>query len=130
MRAAGAVGGIWRLADRVRRRGSVAAVVLIDAEPDLRIFDPSKPSAWSGFELTCERIPSLRERLSDIGHAPIAFTWLIRMDPQIAKCWGSAGWAAAAYEAEFSRCVESGDEVGLHTHPWRWLQAESRWVAD
>lgn len=44
----------------------------------------------------------------------VGFTWLLRMDPQIAE----------------TRLLDAGDELGLHSHPWRWLAEEERWIAD
>jgi hypothetical protein len=42
------------------------------------------------------------------------------MDPQVAAATGSADWAARAYGDLLGTLVRDGDELGLHTHVWRW----------
>jgi hypothetical protein len=119
-----------RLLDRARKRREIPVVVRIDVEPDLRVFDPGHPPAWLGFERFVERLADLRERLSEISGTRAAFTWCIRMDPQIAQTWGSAGWAADAYGPVLQELVDRGDELGLHTHTWRWGADSNEWYAD
>lgn len=76
-------------------RGSEASVVLcIDVEPDPRAFDPDDPPAWEGFERFVERFPAVRARLEEASGASAAFTWFLRMDPQVGETWGSPGWVA------------------------------------
>jgi hypothetical protein len=52
------------------------------------------------------------------------------MDPQIAEAWGSAAWPAEAYVDTISGLVEAGDEIGLHTHIWRWQGETGEWICD
>lgn len=125
-----AVGGALRALDRVRRRTRTPAVILFDVEPDPRLFDPREPPTWSGFERILERLPALRERLMELTGEPVAFTWLLRMDVQIAETWGSADWVADTYHQQLASLVDAGDELGVHSHPWRWLADEGTWIAD
>lgn len=119
-----------RLLDRARRRAGVPIVLCVDVEPDLRVFDRGDARPWSGFERFVERLPPLRERLSDIAGAPVVLTWFLRMDPQVAQTWGSPGWVAETYGAALAELVAHGDELGLHTHTWRWDDGAGTWVAD
>lgn len=105
-------------------------VICIDVEPDPRVFDPAEPPPWLGFERMLERLPALRDRLSEAASRPVAFTWFLRMDPQIAMTWGSAAWAADRYAKELAELIEAGDELALHTHPWRWDQDAAEWIAE
>ena len=77
-----------------------------------------------------ERLPELRERLAELTGTPPALTWFLRMDPQVAETWGSPAWAAEAYWEALSGFVASGDELGLHTHTWRWDTGSGEWFAD
>jgi hypothetical protein len=52
------------------------------------------------------------------------------MDPQIARVYGSAGWAATHYSSLIEELKRAGDAFGLHTHAWRWNEISSEWVAD
>jgi hypothetical protein len=116
--------------DRARRRREVPVVVCVDVEPDLRAVDRGNPVPWSGFEFLVERVPELRRRLSEISAGPVAFTWCLRMDPQIAETWGSPCWVGDAYGDALADLVAEGDELGLHTHTWRWSVEGGEWIAE
>lgn len=105
-------------------------VLCIDVEPDARVFDRASPPPWSGFERLLERLPSLRERLSEATGKKAAFTWCLRMDPQVAETFGSATFVAEMYGDRFAELAECGDELGVHTHVWRWDSRGGSWVAD
>lgn len=120
-----------RGADRLRRRGREVPVVLgVDLEPDGRTFPPDEPRPWAGFEQLAERMPALRERLAEVNGAPIAFTWFLRMDPQVERTWGSASWVAERYANQLAALREAGDELALHTHTWRIDEEANEWFAD
>jgi hypothetical protein len=118
------------LLDRVRRHSEVPVVLCVDAEPDLRVFDRRDAQPWTGFERFIERLPSLRDRLSGLTGGPVALTWFLRMDPQIAETWGSPAWVAEAYADALAELVACGDELALHTHTWRWDEQIGTWIAD
>lgn len=119
-----------RLLDRVRRSAEVPILLCVDVEPDRRVFDRSRADPWLGFERFLERLPPLRKRLVGLTGAPVAVNWFLRMDPQVADTWGSATWVADTYEDALANLVEIGDELGLHTHTWRWDESDGVWVAD
>lgn len=114
----------------MRRGSELPVVVCIDVEPDPRTFAPGEGGRWLGFERLLDSMPPLRERLSDATGAPAAFTWLLRMDPQIAAGYGSPDWVVDAYGDAIHRVLAAGDEVGIHSHTWRWQQDAGRWIAD
>ncbi len=120
-----------RLLDRGRRHAAALPVVLgVDVEPDLRVFDRGDARRWSGFERFLERFRGLRGRLAEWTDAPVAATWFLRMDPQVDVTWGSPEWVAEAYGDALTELAAGGDELGLHTHTWRWDGGSGRWVAD
>src|SRR5436190_22688751 len=98
-----------RWVDRRTGRDEVPIVVLVDAEPDGRSLDRSDEGAWKGFERLVELLPALRERLAVATGAPAALTWGLRMDPQIARVWGSAGWLADGYADARAALQREGD---------------------
>jgi hypothetical protein len=120
----------WRVMDRMRRGAEVPVVLCIDVEPDPRVYDPSEPPAWLGFESLLREMPALRDRLESATGRPAKFCWFIRMDPQIEDTWGTASWAADAYGDALAELVDGGDEIGLHSHIWRLDQHAAEWVAD
>lgn len=120
----------FRALDARRRHGDLPIVLCVDVEPDLRVFPRDSPSAWSGFEAFLSRLPSLRGRLTEATGRPAALTWFLRMDPQVAESWGSPGWTAQTYGAELEALLAEGDELGLHTHTWRWDAGGETWIAD
>lgn len=105
-------------------------VVCLDVEPDLRVLERGVARRWAGFEELLPRIEALRERVANLTGASVAFSWFLRMDPQVAAIWGSPGWAAEHYAREFAELESRGDELGLHTHTWRWHADASDWVRD
>jgi hypothetical protein len=51
------------------RRTEIPVVLCIDVEPDARVFDRGDRHPWRGFEQVMQRIPSLREALSQATQA-------------------------------------------------------------
>ena len=105
-------------------------VIMVDLEPDERTFPPDDPQPWRGFEQMAEKVGPLRERLAQITGAPVAFSWFLRMDPQVERTWGSSTWAAEQYATELAALHAAGDELALHTHTWRIDEERKEWVAD
>jgi hypothetical protein len=122
--------GTKSVGDRPSGHRETPVVLCIDVEPDPRVFDPGSPAPFVGFERLLEKLPALRERLSEATGRGAAFTWTLRMDPQMAETYGSAGWLAESHGETLTELVAAGDELALHTHVWR-LDAElGEWFAD
>lgn len=105
-------------------------VVCFDIEPDERRVPRSGSSRWGGFDRMLEVLPALRRRLSELTGQRVAFLHCLRMDPQIEETFGSPTWLADEYGDALAELQEEGDELGLHTHPWRWDAQRSEWMAD
>lgn len=123
------VSAVYRLLHR-NDRGPLPVVVCWDMEPDLRVLEPGVPGQWAGFEELLARVAALRARLAKLTRAPTSFSWFLRMDPQIAEVWGSPGWVAEHYATALAGLEAHGDELGLHTHTWRWDAEPCTWVRD
>lgn len=108
----------------------LSIAICVDVEPNERAIDPNVAKDWVGFEKTFEFFEELRPRLEYATQAPVHFSWFLRMDPQIAHAYGSPAWAITRYRRLFDRLETNGDEIGLHTHAWRWDEASSQWIAD
>ena len=102
----------------------------IDVEPDTRQIDPGVRAPWLGFEACHEFFNKLRPRLKSATGSPVHFNWFFRMDPQIARTYGSAGWVANRYASLISELKGAGDALGLNTHAWRWHETGSEWIGD
>jgi hypothetical protein len=111
-------------------RSRIPVVVCIDVEPEGRAIDPDVRADWRGFESACDYFSALRPRLAAATRAPVHFSWFVRMDPQIERVYGSAAWAAIRYADPLRRLELAGDEIGLHTHFWRFDETSRRWLAD
>lgn len=122
--------GVGRVLGYIGRRRETPVILCIDVEPDPRVVDRSEPPPWAGFEGFVERLPALRERLSEASGTTATFTWFLRMDPQVAETYGSPTWVSERYAGELADLTRSGDEVGLHTHLWRWDSQAAEWIAD
>jgi len=108
----------------------VPVLICIDVEPDEREVSRRGREDWLGFEATRRLLDSYRPRAAAATGAPAAFSWFVRMDAQVAAAYDSPAWAAARYAREFEGLRAGGDELGLHTHPWRWDGGRGSWVAD
>jgi hypothetical protein len=114
---------------------TIPALLCFDVEPDeFHLHDAPEPS-WPGFERLAMRAVSLRDALADASGRPAAFSWYLRLDPQIEVAYGSPAWAVERYESELEQLTAAGDELGAHPHAWRrdeegWFHdhADDRWV--
>jgi hypothetical protein len=85
---------------------------------------------WKGFEETSELLGDLRPRMAEVTGAPARISWFLRMDPQIEHVYGAPDWVAQHYGEVIARLEQAGDELGLHTHAWRWDEGAGRWLTD
>lgn len=104
-------------------------IICLDVEPDEREID-SEAKDWEGFEGTCRFFLNLRPRLEVVTRAPVKFSWFFRMDPQIERTYGLPWWVVWRYRDMIKELEVAGDEIGLHTHAWRWDEARQRWITD
>src|SRR5437868_5280222 len=88
------------------------------------------PKDWDGFERLAEFLNGCRVDLERFTGAAVNFSWFMRMDPQIERTHGSAAWVARRYPEAILKLEGAGDEIGLHTHAWRWDESAARWVID
>ncbi len=102
----------------------------IDIEPDQRKVEPTAPLAWVGFEKSFEFFQALRPQLVSATGSPVNFSWFLRMDPQISHVYGSADWPVTRYRDLIDDLEGAGDEIGLHSHAWRWDEQAQDWIAD
>ena len=97
----------------------IPAIWRIDVEPDE--FQPAvgaKP--WLGLEATCELVDRLRVSLRQRSGQPVHPTWLLRLDPDVGRCFGRTDFVVHEHRARFDEIRAHGDPLGLHVHPYRW----------
>jgi hypothetical protein len=111
-------------------RRVVPVILCIDVEPDPRLVSRWNPEPWIGYERTQHYLAGLRPRLEARTGSPARFSWFLRMDPQIAEPYGNAAWVVERYRTHLEDVVRFGDELGLHPHPYRWLEREGTWLHD
>src|SRR5215831_2866586 len=108
----------------------IPVILCIDVEPDDRAIKHGESTDWKGFEETLRFFADLRTRLAEGTGAPVRFTWFFRMDPQIGHVYGDPGWVAQRYGDAIKELDAAGDDLGLHTHAWRWDATRNRWITD
>src|SRR5215203_5675127 len=96
----------------------IPVMIITDCEPDPRQL--ADAARWVGFERFFEFMSAQRPMLAAQTHATARFSWFWRMDPQIELTYGSAAWPARTYARQIAEMERCGDEIGLHTHAWRW----------
>jgi hypothetical protein len=108
----------------------IPVIVCIDVEPEAREIDPYDPADWTGFVSAYHFFSQLRPKLEGATGAPVRFSWFFRMDPQIEHTYSTSSWVVERYPEIFRGLESAGDELGLHTHAWRWDELSRRWVTD
>lgn len=104
-------------------------LLCIDVEPDAFFIDHDRAEPWRGFEAAAGWAGAVRAGLpADAGRA--RFTWVLRMDHQIAEVYGRADWVAQHYRPVWDTLHAAGDDVGLHAHAYRWDAADGAWIVD
>jgi hypothetical protein len=108
----------------------IPVIMCIDVEPDDREIDVFELAEWTGFVESYHFFSQLRPELERTTGSPARLNWFLRMDPQIEHVYNSSAWVVERYAKIFRELESAGDELGLHTHPWRWDERSRRWVAD
>ena len=101
-----------------------------DIEPEEFQTNRDAPDDWRGFEALVEILQDFRGRCRAATKNRVHFNWYVRLDPQVEITYGSADWPFRRYERLFQILEKEGDEIGLHTHTWRWHEERQRWVAE
>jgi len=107
----------------------IPVVVGIDVEPDPRLTDPQRPEPWRGFERLYSFFMELRSQLASPSGTRPQFSWFFRLDPQVAGTYGDPAWPLKHYERQVAGLLAAGDEVGIHTHAYRWAPGGT-WIVD
>jgi hypothetical protein len=108
----------------------VPVILCIDIEPDPRLVSRGNPEPWVGYEHAQRYLDDLRPRIEARTGSPARYAWFLRMDPQISESYGDAAWVVERYRAHLEDVARLGDELGLHPHPYRWLEREGTWLHD
>lgn len=104
--------------------------LVIDIEPDPRLFYEQDPRHWDGLRAMLAFVSRLRAALASTQPAAATFTWLLRMDPQMRRVYGSNVWLADRFRRELEALAAVGDDLGLHTHLYRWDEDRGDWTTD
>lgn len=108
----------------------IPVIVCIDVEPEERQLDTKLRKDWDGFERTLKYFDGFRSQLERPTRAPVTFSWFLRMDEQIRRTYGSYSWVVERYGRSIQELLLAGDELGLHTHSWRWNEPGGKWIAE
>ena len=108
----------------------IPIIICVDVEPDDREIDSTIAKDWAGFDGVSKFLSGFRARLEKATEAQASFSWFMRMDPQIEHTYGLPWWVVKRYAETIAELERAGDEIGLHTHGWRWNQDSNRWVID
>lgn len=108
----------------------IPVILSIDVEPEGRFLDPGRRDSWLGFERCIEFSRGFRNRVAAATGGEARLTWCLRMDPQITEVYGTSDWIVRQHQAAFDEFEALRDDVGLHTHPYRWDAVKESWVID
>jgi hypothetical protein len=108
----------------------IPIVLCVDVEPDPRVLTRTGAPPWQGFEATVGFLSSLRPFWQKLTSAPVHFSWFLRLDPQVAECYGGADYPVRHYPTLIAEIARAGDEIGLHVHPHRWDEAGDAFCVD
>lgn len=114
----------------VTRARIIPVILAIDVEPDVRQVNRTAPEPWVGYEQSQRYLRDLRARIAALTGAAVHFSWFLRLDPQVAQSYGRATWVVDRYRAHIEEIQAQGDEIGVHPHPYRWLDDQGAWLND
>lgn len=97
----------------------IPAVWRIDVEPDQH-QPRAGQDAWDGFVATVALVSDVRRRLETRSGRVVRPTWLLRMDPDIERCFGHADFVVRRHTALFDQLTATNDPLGVHVHHYRW----------
>jgi len=118
-----------------RRMPILPIVVIVDVDPDWRIFGaagaPQKGEMrWEGLRRGVPNLLRLVEGLRDSRGGSVRFTWMLRSDAQIEMAYGDPAHVADEF-ADFWDAREAlGDEIGWHPHTWRYSESGQFWFQE
>lgn len=127
---------LLRQASGQRRRrdgndGQIPILLLIDVEPAGKFeLAATDEEVSKGLEFCYDQLSRFRMALERKADLPVHLNWFLRMDPQIQQTFGRADWISFQFPRIFDELQKSGDELGLHTHAWRWKQERRQWFTD
>lgn len=104
--------------------------LVLDVEPDPRLVYEPDPRHWDGLRAMLAFASRLRVALSPGQPSVPTFTWMLRMDPQMRRVYGSNAWVPGRFRAELEAVAAAGDDLGLHTHLYRWEEHRGDWTTD
>ena len=108
----------------------IPILIAIDAEPDGVFISPTERVPWTGVEKSRTVVRKWREDLEQATGRAVHFIWLLRMDFQVEKVYGSSRWGVDRYGGFLEEMRRQGDEVGLHVHPYRLADSGDSFIAD
>ena len=94
----------------------IPIILSMDVEPDSLRPDPHSREPWRGYEIGHAYFSQLRSLIEQRTGSPAHFSWFLRMDPQIAECYGSADWVTRRYASFLEEASPAGDLLGVHPH--------------
>ena len=107
---------------------TIPVVLCVDVEPDGPGQTPGPDRTWPGTVAMHTWLDGWRSRFEDRTGRAAHLSWFLRMDPQIAAVYGSAGHVVEAHAPLIEAAQAHGDAVGLHVHAWR--EADGGWLDD
>jgi hypothetical protein len=97
----------------------IPTVWRIDVEPDQH--QPSiGQRPWDGFVAMVARVDKLRDRLGDRSGHVVRPTWLLRMDPDIERCFGQVDFVVRRHGELIDQLAARKEPLGIHVHHYRW----------
>jgi hypothetical protein len=103
----------------MRNPSKIPAVWRIDVEPDEH-RPPVAEKPWEGFADMFSRVETLSRRLEEKSGRSVRPTWLLRMDPDIERCFGRADFVIHRHGELIDRLQVRNHPVGIHVHYYRW----------
>jgi hypothetical protein len=108
----------------------IPAFLSFHIEPDAYQLGPSGPATWDGYDVLTDLVTRLRPLLGEKSGSSPRFSWMFRMDPQVAATSPRADHAVTGFGDRIERLAAEEDAFGIHVHPLRWVESRHVWVHD
>lgn len=108
----------------------IPVILCIDVEPDGMFIDRTRKLPWIGYEKAYVFFKHIRRMIASGTDSEAHFSWFYRMDPQVSDTYGSGHWPVTHYAEYAKEFKKKGDELGLHTHLYRFSSKTNDWIID
>lgn len=114
----------------------VIVIICCDTEPDQpeyggMSYDTHRGKhTWRGVEEGIPKAKEIANLVRDSEGRNAKITWFLRSDDQMNELYGDYAWMVKNFLDLWRELEHEGDEIGWHSHLWRWDKNNTTWYPE